>query len=174
MSATLVLKNSAIAKLALAAKPVVRALAAKREAESTVACKRSANAAELSVLERKVRAAASVARCLGWLSKAFPAAFPTPPVPLKIGIDADINLRLDDWKGRARRREALKFYTRTAPYLAALVEGVDRIDLDGRPAGIVTREQAEAAARLRVKYRQTGRPSDNAKARLTKLRELVS
>ena len=85
------------------------------------------------------------------LVDAFPACFKgegEDKPPLKLGIDADILERLPvaGWKLTI----ALGDYTCSPTYQRNLVEGADRIDLDGNPAGKVTAEQAErAAARMR-------------------------
>lgn len=85
------------------------------------------------------------------LVEAFPACFaPAGAVktPLQIGIHRDIRRRMaglqsaDVWL-------AIEDYVSGETYLGHMVEGAVRIDLDGRPAGVVTAEEAVvAAARL--------------------------
>ena len=76
------------------------------------------------------------------LSQRWPAIFNIDaPRPLKIGIHEDLlqaGLAPQDFK------RALAHYCHTRRYRRTLVEGATRIDLDGRPAGVVTREHAIA------------------------------
>lgn len=76
------------------------------------------------------------------LSQRWPAIFNIDaPRPLKIGIHQDLlqaGLAPQDFK------RALAHYCHTRRYRQTLVEGATRIDLDGRPAGMVTREHAIA------------------------------
>lgn len=68
--------------------------------------------------------------------------------PLKIGIDADLAERAPDI-GPWSRTCAIQNYVGEEAYLAAMIEGAARLDLDGNPAGIVTAHAARhAAARL--------------------------
>jgi sRNA-binding protein len=75
----------------------------------------------------------------------FPAAFDRfDRRPLKLGIAADLLAR-----GIAADiiRAALGSYCRSPAYLRRMQAGAARIDLDGNPAGVVTAEDAEHAAR---------------------------
>jgi sRNA-binding protein len=85
------------------------------------------------------------------LSAAFPACFNrTAPQPLKIGLSAEllalagIHPALADLS-RTQLRRALRVYTTTPTYRAALVRGGPRYDLDGQPVGEVTPEQQAQA-----------------------------
>lgn len=72
----------------------------------------------------------------------------TEPTPLKIGIREELIAACPDLSKRSIRR-ALKKWCRSNPYLKAVAEGVTRIDIYGRPAGVVTSEQqAHAMTRL--------------------------
>jgi ProP effector len=67
------------------------------------------------------------------------------PKPLKIGIYNDLlALGVLDQKGL---RAFLGAYCKLGRYLAALVPGAQRVDLDGNPTGEVTPEEAEIAAK---------------------------
>ena len=79
----------------------------------------------------------------------FPAAFkPMSQVqPLKKGIKEDLVKRLSTLEGvvtddKACMVKSLSFYVNTAAYHRSVVAGVDRLDLDGQPAGKVTPEEA--------------------------------
>lgn len=81
---------------------------------------------------------------LAWaaLSQRWPAIFNIDaPRPLKIGIHEDL---LQAGLAQQDLKRALAHYCHTRRYRRTLVEGATRIDLDGRPAGVVTREQAIA------------------------------
>ena len=81
------------------------------------------------------------------LSERFPACFAVVEArrrPLKIGIHNDIIAAVGvapDELGRA-----LKRYTQADGYCAKLKAGAARIDLDGHAAGVVTEDEAKAAA----------------------------
>jgi len=91
---------------------------------------------QLSPAERKARAIATLAT----LKELSPAAFGAPR-PLKIGVRAEIIARApaitDDELGAA-----LAFHCGNFAYLRGLVEGAERIDLDGAVAGFVTAVEA--------------------------------
>lgn len=71
-----------------------------------------------------------------------------PKLPLKVGIVDDIQREMPEI-GYRRLLHALTDYTGGATYLRAIVVGGERIDLNGEPAGIVTRSDADhALARL--------------------------
>jgi ProP effector len=76
--------------------------------------------------------------------------------PLKIGIHVDLRAACGDLSSRDIH-VFLKTYTSGRKYNACLVEGADRLDLDGIGDGVVTPEQASrAAAVLRKIEKQTG------------------
>lgn len=82
------------------------------------------------------------------LAAAFPLCFKPKreaKLPLKIGIHRDIRERQPELPMR-RLRRALADYTSGPTYLAALVEGAPRIDLDGNAVGVVTAAEAATAA----------------------------
>jgi sRNA-binding protein len=92
------------------------------------------------------RAAAERVRKL--LCERFPATFcakGTLKRPLKIGIFQDIRASCPDipW---LELRAGLGDYCRGPSYQVTLIEGAERIDLYGRVASLVTKEQAERAA----------------------------
>jgi ProP effector len=91
---------------------------------------------------------------LAVLRQRFPAAF--APLhqgwrwPLKIGIHADIASAAPDLTPE-NISQALCFYIRYSAYQKMLVTGRPRIDLDGKPVGVVT--EAEAAKAPKPKAR---------------------
>jgi len=75
------------------------------------------------------------------LSEAYPNAFDRKNVrPLKIGIQDD--LIADEKVAKNKIKRALASYVRSLNYLRALREGVDRVDINGEPSGVVTAEEA--------------------------------
>jgi len=67
--------------------------------------------------------------------------------PLKLGVHRDI-AALDDAIAPRQLSSALRYYVGNRFYLAACREGADRIDLDGKPAGKVSAEEAANAAAI--------------------------
>ncbi|MEO7245195.1 MAG: ProQ/FinO family protein, partial [Rubrivivax sp.] len=90
---------------------------------------------------------AAVAAAVGAaLAERFPALFAgSPPKPLKLRIQTDIQQRA----GGAFTRKALSIFlhrhTTSSAYLRALAGATQRFDLDGAPAGDVTDEHRGAA-----------------------------
>ncbi len=88
------------------------------------------------------------------LRKRFPRCFmgfKQPKQPLKIGIDLLVMRAAPDLSPR-KILYAIEDYTGGTRYLAALIEGAARIDLDGNEAGVVTAADEEYAQR-RLKKR---------------------
>lgn len=80
----------------------------------------------------------------------FPACFKSSNEikPLKKGIKQDLVKRLSTLENvvtedKACMVKSLSYYVNTAAYLKAVVPGVERIDLDGKPDGVVTAEEAQ-------------------------------
>ena len=69
-----------------------------------------------------------------------------PKLPLKVGIDKDI-LAADPELNPEIVKIVLRTYVNHLSYLEAMIEGATRVDLDGNPAGVVTKSQAELSAR---------------------------
>src|SRR5262249_48838970 len=94
---------------------------------------------------QRLAAYATVAR----LMQSFPAAFVRsgPRKPLKLGIHDDLVAA-----GFATREISygLGSYCNNYRYLIAMTEGAVRVDLEGRPAGIVTADEAAIAQRRLV------------------------
>lgn len=84
------------------------------------------------------------------------------PRPLKIGIDRDIITAMpgtvEMLAGEADLRLAMKIYTGCPAYLMAMVEGAQRVDLDGQPAGTVLQPHAGYAKFWLKKDRSKVRP----------------
>lgn len=78
------------------------------------------------------------------LCELYPDAFnPRKPRPLKIGIHEA--LAEDGKLSKTRIRRALNVYVRLRSYYACMQEGVDRVTIDGTPAGQVSAEDAAHA-----------------------------
>ena len=130
----------------------------------------------------------SVDSAIKELVTAFPAAFTLDPTlvrPLKLGIRDDLYGQSDI--SHRRIGAALRSYCNSVNYLAAHTGGAERVDLAGKPAGIVTAAEAEHARIARVATKrgskaaagpkratqapnkaETGRPADTvAKAEMT-------
>ena len=86
---------------------------------------------------------------LAYLAEQFPACFTLAGAaqPLKIGIFDDLAARLaDDPKvSKTRLRSAVRHYTNSWRYLRCIKAGSDRLDLDGKAAGVVELSHAEHA-----------------------------
>ncbi len=65
---------------------------------------------------------------------------------LKVGISHDLEAALGDSVDRTLLHQAIKFYVFNRRYLRAVRVGAERIDLDGKVAGVATAEE-EASAR---------------------------
>ena len=87
---------------------------------------------------------------LAFLATEFPKCFTlqAEAKPLKIGIFHDLSERLKDNDRLSKRllRMSLRHYTSSWKYLAAVKEGVHRIDLDGVDGDLVEKEHADHAA----------------------------
>jgi ProP effector len=103
------------------------------------------------------RRAAAIKTLLA-LRQNFPAAIARLDVtrrqPLKVGIAADIAAAMPEIAA-AEIALALKIYTSHVGYLTACIEGAERIDLAGQPAGAVTASEAAYAAKLFTKIRRS-------------------
>lgn len=82
-----------------------------------------------------------------WYQRYPQAFFKGHTKPLKIGIHQDLAAR-EPWSGKLIRR-TLANYVNLPRYLKSVREGVDRIDLDGQPAGKVDKEASMHAAKKR-------------------------
>lgn len=105
----------------------------------------------------KTPAVDPVVLIIGKLQKLFPKTFPknpAPKVPLKVGILKDLVAQSEAIKiSEEDIKLALKTWCRGARYWAVTVEGTERVDLEGNPAGSVTATEA-AQARLLEKRRK--------------------
>jgi len=103
----------------------------------------------------------------------FPAAFKSPRdiQPLKKGIKQDLVKRLSEIQtivtdDKACMVKSLAFYVNTAAYHKSVVQGVNRIDLDGKEAGMVTQEEATYSAerhKLKLDAKQNKQTNENIK-----------
>ncbi|MGP8291710.1 ProQ/FINO family protein [Vreelandella zhanjiangensis] len=90
-----------------------------------------------------------------WYQRYPQAFFKGHTKPLKIGIHQDLAAR-EPWSGKLIRR-TLANYVNLPRYLKSVREGVDRIDLDGQPAGKVDKE-ASLHANEKRKEKQASNP----------------
>jgi sRNA-binding protein len=97
--------------------------------------------------KRKAQRAAGIT-VLVMLMQNFPKVFAPfsawKRLPLKIGIHDDIIAAMPG-VAVSDIGTAMRIYTTTHAYLRSLIEGAERIDLAGQPAGIVTADTAEFA-----------------------------
>jgi ProP effector len=89
---------------------------------------------------------------LGLLVERFPTCFATYEPrrkPLKIGIHKDLALALNGSLGPREIAAVMQLYCNAPAYLRRLVDGANRVSLDGRPVGVVSAaEEADAKKRL--------------------------
>ncbi|MCQ8118585.1 ProQ/FinO family protein [Methylomonas rosea] len=112
---------------------------------------------EKSPIKKTGKADALVA-IIGLLQKKFPLAFPKKPaakLPLKIGIHKDILAHADQLgTDKNQLRTALKAWCWGHRYWDCLTEDAVRVDLQGMPAGQVTKADAEQASKLKAERRK--------------------
>ena len=89
----------------------------------------------------------SAAACATQLAALFPAVFGpgTPPRPLKLRIQIDIQQRAPGSFTKKALSHFLQRHTTSTAYLKALVNAPHRLDLDGAPAGEPADEHRQAA-----------------------------
>ncbi|MEO8056845.1 MAG: ProQ/FinO family protein [Burkholderiales bacterium] len=89
----------------------------------------------------------SPAACAARLAELFPALFAvSPPQPLKLRIQADIQQRSPGIFTKKSLSVFLHRHTTNTAYLRAVANAPQRIDLDGQPAGEIADEHRQAAA----------------------------
>ncbi|MCV6590873.1 MAG: ProQ/FinO family protein [Marinobacterium sp.] len=89
----------------------------------------------------KSRNRAANMAALQLLIDAYPEVFNRDNIrPLKIGIQED--LVADEKVAKNKIKRALASYVRSLGYIRTIREGVDRIDINGQPAGKVTADEA--------------------------------
>ena len=99
----------------------------------------------------------SPAACADLLKQHFPALFGGPPKPLKLRIQADINLRAPGVFGKPALSAFFRRYTGSTGYLLALGKATQRFDLDGQPAGELSEEHRNLAREELARRRQVTR-----------------
>jgi ProP effector len=87
----------------------------------------------------------TVAEWLALLARKFPKAFCQPPKPLKIGITNEIRSSKKSWESDPQLGPAIEYWVNQPEYLAACIACVDRIDLQGKPCGMVWPQEADYA-----------------------------
>jgi ProP effector len=90
------------------------------------------------------------------LAARFPKCFAVPDSrrrPLKIGIDVDVMAALGETIPRTELIRALAMYCSSEGYLARVLSGAPRIDLEGKPAGIVAADDEKRAKAKRAQIR---------------------
>lgn len=85
-------------------------------------------------------------QCADELKQRFPALFGGRILPLKLRIQADIQLRAPGVFSKPALSAFFRRYTGARAYLQALVRSPQRFDLDGAPAGELSAEHRQAAA----------------------------
>jgi sRNA-binding protein len=101
------------------------------------------------------------------LAARFPECFAVPDTrrrPLKVGIDADILAALSGTIRRTELIRALGMYCSSDGYLEHVLTGARRVDLEGKPAGVVTAddERHAKAKRADIKAkRDTSTPAES-------------
>jgi sRNA-binding protein len=87
------------------------------------------------------------------LAARFPECFAVPDTsrrPVKVGIDADILAALSGTIRRTELIRALGMYCSSDGYLERLLTGAWRVDLEGKPAGVVTADDERHAKAKRA------------------------
>jgi ProP effector len=99
-----------------------------------------------------------VVRVIGLLQKHFPLAFPKKPaakVPLKIGIHKDLLVHAEEMGlSEEEIRAALKKWCKGKRYTECMVAGATRLDLNGKEAGFVSKEEANYADKRKAPVQQ--------------------
>lgn len=91
-----------------------------------------------------------------WYERYPNAFFKGHTKPLKVGIHQELSER-EKWPNKLIRR-ALANYVNLPRYIKAVREGVERVDLDGQPAGKVDKEAALHASVKRGEKKEGGQP----------------
>ncbi len=89
--------------------------------------------------------------------------------PLKIGIKQDLVIHLSSREDiviadKTCMIKSLSYYVTTLNYFKNVSEGVSRIDLQGKPAGVVTSEEAQYSAdqyQAKLQKKSARRPKTN-------------
>src|SRR5262245_19631238 len=87
------------------------------------------------------------------LAARFPECFAVPETrrrPLKVGIDADCLAALSGTIRRTELIRALAMYCCSDGYLERVLTGAWRVDLEGKPAGVVTADDEQHAKAKRA------------------------
>jgi ProP effector len=82
------------------------------------------------------------------LAAKFPKCFAVPDTrrrPLKVGIDTDLLAALGGSIRRTELIRALAMYCSSEGYLERLLTGACRVDLEGKPAGVVSADDEKHA-----------------------------
>lgn len=111
---------------------------------------------ESSATAETVKAPSPHALLNQWYKRYPKAFFKGHTKPLKIGIHQELAER-EEWPSKLIRR-ALANYVNLPRYIKAVREGVERVDLDGQPAGKVDKEAALHASEKRGDQTVTGQP----------------
>ncbi|MEO7851921.1 MAG: ProQ/FinO family protein [Rubrivivax sp.] len=83
--------------------------------------------------------------CAGLLKQHFPALFAGTPKPLKLRIQADIQVRAPGVFTKSALSAFFRQHTGRNAYLLALTRAEQRFDLDGQAAGELSAEHRQAA-----------------------------
>ncbi|GLP98072.1 RNA chaperone ProQ [Paraferrimonas sedimenticola] len=92
-----------------------------------------------------------VNQVIEYLAQQFPQCFTATgeTKPLKIGLFQELAERLaeDPKVSKTQLRVAIRRYTNSWRYLKSIKAGVERVDLDGNPCGVLEEEHVEHAAK---------------------------
>jgi ProP effector len=134
-------------KLPLKPKPELKAALKSVTAPVALAERVPPELNEVEMAGRARRADIAATRLV--LLKRWPNCFSgymRPKKPLKVGIDKDI-LAADPELDTEIVKLVLRIYVTHETYHEVMIEGAERVDLDGNPAGVVIKSQAELSAR---------------------------
>ena len=87
----------------------------------------------------------SLNQCAARLAELFPALFAPPVKPIKLRIQADVQMRAPGVFSRRVLSVFLHRHTTSTAYIRALLAATNRFDLDGQPAGDISEEHRAAA-----------------------------
>ena len=82
---------------------------------------------------------------LPFFQKQYPKCFTIPQSPLAIGIIDMLIAKKEDTQTEADIKKFLSMYVNTVTYNESIIEGANRIDLDGNNVSIISADDADFA-----------------------------